>query len=395
MVRRLLSPLKTRSYFLFGPRGAGKSTWLETTYPTGDVLLIDLLDLKTLDELYLNPERFEQWIMQPENLGKTVIVDEIQKLPKLLDTVHSHIVKHRRKFILTGSSARRLKQQGVNLLAGRASVYHLYPLTSLELGSSFNLTRALQVGGLPEAYLAPGEEEMREYLSAYVLTYLEKEVQQEQWVRKIEPFRKFLAIAAQMNGQIVNYSAIAKQVGVTDLTVRSYYEILVDTLMGIELPAFHESVRKAQRQSPKFYLIDTGIKRALEKTLRVPLLPQTFLYGQAFEHWMILEFYKNADYLRLDWQFSYLRTKDDVEIDLIITRPGEKRLLVEIKSKEKVSAADAKSLETLGEDVDSRAERLLISNDPLEQKFGKTRALHWKQALEELFKRLPPVKGIT
>lgn len=332
----------------------------------------------------MNPARFEQMIQQKENLTKTVIIDEIQKLPRLLDTVHEQIERNRRKFVLTGSSARRLKQHGVNLLAGRALVYDLFPLSTLEIGDSFDLSKALEFGGLPDAYLEQPEE-AKEYLNAYVYTYLEKEIQQEQWVRKIEPFRRFLNVAAQMNGKIINRSEIAREVHVDNTTIASYYEILEDTLMGITLPAFDHSVRKAQSRSPKFYFIDPGLKRAIEKTLRVPLVSSTSAYGEAFEHWIFLELYKQANYRRLDWTFSFLRTKDDVEIDLVIKRPGERLLLIEIKSKEKIFEKDAKALETLGKDVDPKSERLLLSRDPLEQKFGGTRALHWRSAMKELF----------
>jgi predicted AAA+ superfamily ATPase len=142
--------------------------------------------------------------------------------------------------------------------------------------------------------------------------YIEKEIQQEQWVRKILPFRKFLQVASQMNGKVINRAKIAKEVGVDSMTIASYYEILEDTLLGFELPAYHKSIRKAQKQAPKFYFIDTGIKRSIEKTLTVPLLPQTSAYGEAFEHWVILELIKISEYKRLDWKFYFIRTKDDV-----------------------------------------------------------------------------------
>lgn len=144
-----------------------------------------------------------------------------------------------------------------------------------------------------------------------------------------------------MNGKIFNKSSIAKEVGVNDMSISAYYEILEDTLIGITLPAYHQSVRKAQRQASKFYFIDTGIKRGIEKTLQVPLVESTSAFGEAFEHWIIIELYKEANYQRKDWKFSYLRTKDDVEIDLIIERPGDVPILIEIKSKKKVSASDA------------------------------------------------------
>ncbi len=384
MLNRLFHPLKTKSFFLFGPRGVGKSTWLQSHYQETKVIYIDLLDPEVFEEYLFEPNRLMQLASSPENKTKIIVIDEIQKLPKLLDLAQSMIQRDQRKFILTGSSARKLKQKGVNLLAGRASVYKLYPLTTAEVGDKFDLKKALEWGGLPDAYLAKTEVEMREYLNAYVLMYIEKEIQQEQWVRKILPFRKFLQIASQMNGKVINRAKIAKEVGVDSMTIAAYYEILEDTLLGFELPAYHKSIRKAQKQAPKFYFIDTGIKRSIEKTLTVPLLPQTSAYGEAFEHWVILELIKISEYKRLDWKFHYIRTKDDVEIDLVIERPGLNLLLIEIKSKTKVDSNDARSLESLGSDLHPKAEKILLSQDKLMQRFGGTRAIHWQKYLMEI-----------
>ncbi len=383
MIKRICNLSKNNSFFLFGPRGSGKTSYLKHRYK--DALYIDLLDIETFDELLLNPARFKDHINSAENKGKRVIVDEIQKLPRLLDTVQVEIQKNKRQFILTGSSARRLKQKGNNLLAGRAWVYNLYPFSTLELDDQFDLKKSLERGALPDAYLADNFMDCKEYLNAYVATYLQKEIQEEQWVRKLSPFRKFLAISAQMNGKIINKSKIAREVGVDDVTVANYFEILEDTLIGFMLPSFHRSLRKAQKKAPKFYFIDPGIKRALDKTLVVELLPQTSAFGEAFEHWVILEFIKNSSYNRLDWDFSYICTKDDVEIDLIIDRPGEKRLLIEIKSKNTVSESDIKNLETLGTDLDAEAEKWILSNDPLDRMIKNTHAMHWKEALKHFF----------
>ncbi len=385
MIRRLCNFTKSNSFFLFGPRGAGKTTLILDQFSSEKAVYVDLLEIDLMDQLLMDPSRFKQIIDSPENYHKSVIVDEVQKFPRILDVVHSQIQSRKRQFILTGSSSRRLKQQSSNLLAGRAWVYNLYPLSALELGESFNLKKALEVGGLPEAYIQEDQVSSHEYLKAYASTYLQKEIQQEQWVRKLDPFRRFLAIAAQMNGKVVNRSKIAKEAGVDDTTVANYFEILEDTLLGFYLPAYHKSARKSQTLSPKFYFIDPGIKRALDRTLTVDLLPQTFAWGDAFEHWVILEIVKNASYSRLDWTFSFIRTKDNVEIDLVIERPGTSALFIEIKSKKMVDESDAKSLETLGRDTDPSAEKWLLSLDPLDRFLGKTRALHWQKAITELF----------
>ena len=168
------------------------------------------------------------------------------------------------------------------------------------------------------------------------------------------------------------------------MTVARYFEILEDTLLGFHLPAFHHSVRKFQKQASKFYFVDSGIQRALSQTLSVELLPHTKAFGESFEQWFILEIVKNASYRRFDWRYAYLRTKDNKEIDLIIQRP-KNLLLIEIKSKDLVQKSDTKILEKLGTELDPSAEKWLISNDTLERKWGSVRALHWKQALQELF----------
>jgi uncharacterized protein len=356
MIGRSLSPLSNRSFFLFGPRGAGKSTFINQFFLKKSPLTFDLRDPLLLDDLKRDPSRFKSETEGALLQNRPIIVDEIQKNTQLLDYIHQFLEKQNAVFALSGSSARRLKQLNVNFLAGRANVYDVFPLSTLELEDKFDLPKALMRGGLPESYLAQSDEASQEFLRSYALTYLEKEIQFEQWVRNLDPFRRFLSIASQMNGKILNYSAIAREVGVDDMSVRSYFEILADSLMGFFLPALHYSVRKQQVKSPKFYLIDTGIKRSLDRTLTVPLLPQTSAYGEAFEHWVILELYKNASYNRLDWQFSFIRTKEDVEIDLVIQRPAKPLLLIEIKSKSKVLKSDAHTLETLGNDLDPKAE---------------------------------------
>ena len=388
MIQRLCNLWNTNSFFLFGPRGCGKTTLIEDLFPSSETVFIDLLDSSLFDEFLLDRSRFTSLIDSPESINKRVVIDEVQKLPELLDVVHSQIQKRKRQFVLTGSSSRRLKQKGTNLLAGRAWVYNLFPFSTLELGEHFDLRKCLEYGSLPEAYLSESRESSHEYLNAYVGTYLQKEIQEERWVRNIGPFRKFLAIAAQMNGKIINKSKLAKEIGIDDVTIANYLEIMEDTLIGFTLPSYHTSVRKAQRQAPKFYLIDPGIKRALDRTLSVSLEPQTSAFGDAFEHWVILDIKKHISYSRLDWELSYIRTKDDVEIDLVIDRPGQRKLLIEIKSKERVSEEDSKALETLGNDLDPKAEKLLLSNDQLEQKFGSTVAIHWKAGLERIFKVL-------
>ena len=226
--------------------------------------------------------------------------------------------------------------------------------------------------------------ESQEFLKSYALTYLEKEIQQEQWVRKLNPFRRFLRIASQMNGKVINYSRISRDVGVDDMTVASYFGILSDTMMGFELPGFHRSSRKQLRKAPKFYFFDTGIKRALERTLDIPLQPQTSAYGEAFEHWVILELMRSVDYERLQWEFYYYEPQGGGEIDVVIDRPGKGLAAIEIKSSHRVKAEDAKALERLGNSDLKCSLKLLLSQDPLSQQFGSTVALPWQKGIEAL-----------
>lgn len=312
-----------------------------------------------------------------------VIIDEIQKLPRLLDTVHQLIESRKAKFALSGSSARKLKRGAANLLAGRAFVYHLHPLTSSELGPRFDLSDALNWGTLPKLLELPDPSDRKEYLRAYALTYLKEEIQLEQVVRKLDPFRSFLEIAAQSNARILNYRKVGLDVGVNTLTVQSYFSILEDTLLGFHLPPYHRSIRKRQRANPKFYFFDSGVARALAGTLESPLVPGTSAYGIAFEQWVILEIRRLADYARKDWRFSYLRTKDDAEIDLIIERSGQKTLCIEIKSTGTVRPDQLSSFIRLSRDFPN-SEAWCLSLDPHRKKIEDVTCLHWMDGLREL-----------
>jgi len=280
-------------------------------------------------------------------------------------------------------SARKLKRGASNLLAGRAFVHHLHPLTHLELGTAFRLKDALRWGTLPRLYHLSNNEEKAEFLSAYAFTYLKEEIATEQIVRKLAPFRNFLEIAAQTNGQIVNFSKIADDVGVDIKTVQSYFSILEDTLAGFLLPAYHRSVRKSQRSHPKFYFFDTGVKRSLEGTLRQDILPRTYAFGRAFEHFLILEIFRLNDYYRGDCRLSFLRTKDGLEIDLVLDRPGRPTAFIEIKSSDCVTERDLSSLNRFLNDT-LAGEGFCLSLDLHEKKIGHVSCFPWTQGLKAL-----------
>jgi len=382
MFTRLVKLSKTHSFFLFGARSTGKSTLLEQKLPRDSTLWIDLLDPELEDRLSRRPSALKDIIQASPH--RWVVIDEIQKIPELLDVIHSLSKDKSRNFALTGSSARKLKRGGANLLAGRAFHYVCHPLTHLELGERLSLPEVLQFGSLPEIF-SLDEAEKADFLRAYVETYFNEEIVAEQIVRKLKPFKNFLQVAAQMNGKILNKNRIAADVGVDHITVHNYFEVLEDTLLGFLLEPFSESVRKRQRTAAKFYFFDTGVTRALRRTLEVPLRAGTYEYGEAFEHFVILEIKRLLDYRHPDWRLSYLRTKDDAEIDLIIERPGLPRVAIEIKSTTRIQELDAKTraFSNLVKDL-KNTEGFVLSQDPIEQKIENIRCLPWERGLAEL-----------
>ena len=379
-IPRQLQLPENNSFFLFGARGTGKTTLLKKVPFLSDALYINLLDADTEEQYSLRPRLL---IEQAEAMkeGDWIIIDEIQKTPKLLDHVHILIEEKKICFALTGSSSRKLRRGGANLLAGRAFSFSLYPFTSQELGDIFNLNEALQWGSLPKITSYTSDIDKRRFLRTYTQTYLKEEILIEQLIRNLTPFRLFLPIAAQMNTQIINYSNIARDTGVDHKTVQNYYQILVDTNLGYFLEPYNRSVRKVQRLSPKFYLFDTGVKRALEKKLNVPLEPRTTEYGDAFESWFICECFRLNHYNELDYSFYYLRTKDDVEVDLIIDRPGNKQLLIEIKSTDRVDERHVKNLHHFKNDFPD-SELICVSRVNRPQIINGITVLPWREALE-------------
>ena len=376
---------KNNSFFLFGARGTGKTSLINKEFPKSlGVLFIDLLDENQLEKYSLSPQLLKKEIDALVIKPEWVVIDEVQRVPKLLNIAHQLIEsKDKIKFILTGSSSRKLKQKGVNLLAGRAWIRNIYPLSVLEIENFFNLSDMLNWGSLPQIFKYKDTASKSDYLNAYALTYIRTEIQAEQWVRKLEPFRKFLPIAAQMNGKVLNYSAISRDVGVEVVTIQSYYKILDETLLGFHLPSYHKAIRKQQRLASKFYFFDLGVKKSLQKMLSVQLTPQTSEWGFAFEHFIICEFIKLNDYYAKDFQFYYLQTKDYLEVDLIIDRPGKPALFIEIKSATKVHIENFGAFLKIANDA--KAEAYVISNDDSSRNENDIKFRPWLQALKEIF----------
>lgn len=384
MLKRLLQLPIEQSFFLFGARGTGKSTLIEHVFDHQNSLWIDLLEPEQEDLFARQPSELTAMVAGLNDKQTHVVIDEIQKVPKLLNVVHSLIEKTNKKFILTGSSARKLKYGGADLLAGRAFVYHLFPFSYLELGTKFELDTALHWGLLPKIYSFNNDEERLRYLQAYTYTYLKEEIWAEHLVKNLDPFRRFLEVSAQSNGKIINYANIAQDVGVDDKTVKEYFSILEDTLIGFILEPFVHSFRKRLSQKPKFYYFDTGVVRALARQLSIPLQKRTSAYGEAFEHFIIMECLKLASYYHPEYRFSYLKTKDDAEIDLIVERPGLPLLFIEIKSSDQVQQEDLRSFISLTSDF-KNCESICFSNDIHRKKYGVVTVIPWYIGIKQFF----------
>lgn len=385
MINRLCKLPKDNSFFLFGARATGKTSLLNGAFHNKpNILYIDLLNEDIFEKYALMPQMLKKEIDLLKHRPQWVVIDEVQRVPKLLNIAHQLIEsKDSIKFAMTGSSSRRLKQKGMNLLAGRAWVRNLYPFTFLELQDEFNLSQILNWGSLPKLQALPEHQDKIDYLKAYATTYLKTEIQEEQWVRKLEPFMKFLPIAAQMNGRPLNYSSISRDAGAEISTIKTYFEILEDTLLGFFIPSFSKSVRKQQRVAPKFYFFDLGVKKALQKTLTVNLNPHTTEWGFAFEHLLICEFIRANEYFGKEFQFSYLLTKDDFEVDLIVERPGKKTLYIEIKSSEKVHAQEFTRFAHFVSE--QKGMGYVLSNDPTARKDQGLLFLPWQAGIREIF----------
>lgn len=385
MFHRSFLSLPRSSFFLFGARGTGKSSWLKHDLGDQNAWFLDLLDLETEDRFRQNPKLLELEFDAKKNKPSWIVIDEVQKIPKLLDYVHRMIENKGVKFALTGSSARKLKRGGANLLAGRAFVNYIFPLTIYELQSKFSLDDALNWGTLPRIYSLTDSKEKTDYLRSYSLVYLNEEIRAEQIVRQIEPFRDFLEVSAQMNGKIINHTKIGREIGAQVKSVKSYFQILEETWMGFHLPAYHQSIRKAQRLQSKFFWFDIGVKRALERTLDIPVRPGTSYFGETFEHFFITECFRLNHYLKKDYRLSYFMTHNShAEIDLVLSPGRRPPILIEIKTTKRIDPVEVRALEKLQKEI-SGSRAYYASFDPNPAKIGSVMCLPWQQVLAEIF----------
>jgi predicted AAA+ superfamily ATPase len=385
MFNRLVKPPKNQSFFLFGPRQTGKTWLLRNEFQPEQTLYYNLLLSEEYMRLNANPVLFREEVLNRNSQVTHIIVDEVQRVPALLNEIHNILESaNPPHFALTGSSARKLKRSRANMLGGRAWTLQLHPLTHLELQDSFQLSRALALGTLPKI-CTEGDAEAAQILRSYVETYLKEEIEAEALVRATGSFIRFLFQAGHESGNVINFSNIARDVGTSSVTVKQYFQILEDTLIGRFLPAYSKSTRKRLAAHPKFYLFDCGVQRALLKRLTVPLMPQTDEYGTAFEHFIINECWSLNSSKQLDYEFSVFRTENGVEVDLIIETPSGDVFAVEIKSSQNPVAVDFRTgLESFASICPS-AKLFCVCNAPRSRKVDNITILPWLEFFKSVF----------
>lgn len=361
--------LERKSYFLFGPRTTGKTTLIREQL--SDYQYLSLLDSDIRLRLLERPAALRDMV---DTSKKGTVIDEIQKVPALLDEVHHLIETKQIRFLLTGSSARSLRHKGVNLLAGRARTAHLYPLVANEI-PGFDLERMLLVGGLPNIYLS---NEPFVDLKAYVDTYLKEEIQEEAHVRNLPGFVRFLKTAAMQNAQLLNFAAVGSDAMVKESTVRSHYQILQDTLVGELLEPWKASRKRKAIQTAKFYFFDIGVCHALLDMHNIPRNSER--YGQAFEHWIYREVKAYLSYRELYQPLTFWRSVNGQEVDFLV---GE-QVAIEAKATNRVTDRDLKGLRALAEEQVFQ-KFFLVSQDPVTQEKSGITCLHWREFVRRLW----------
>jgi uncharacterized protein len=374
-IRRLQKP--SRSFFLFGPRATGKSTWLRSTFP--EHYYIDLLRNDVYFDLSSDPKAFRQRILG-QKTDTWIIVDEVQRLPDLLNDIHALIEDKKYRFALSGSSARKLKRGQANLLAGRASVKHMFPLTWLEYKDTITLEESLAFGALPSVVTDPSTR--IEQLEAYVGVYLREEIKEEALTRNVPGFSRFLETAAILNGQVTNLTNVARDTGISRSTTSTYFEILVDTLLGFWLPAWTPRAKVKEVSHPKFYFFDTGVLRGIQKLLREKITPDQ--RGILFETWLLNELIAHRDYANTGGEFFYWRTSSGIEINIIWQR-AKTIVAIEVKSTSHwKSDYEAGFRSLLSSPIKpSACYGVYLGNDILQRDFGLV--LPWQEFLQRLY----------
>jgi predicted AAA+ superfamily ATPase len=360
--------LKKKSFFLFGPRGTGKTTLVKHTLTKATV--IDLLEIKTYREYLKNPSLISEQMLEPN-----VVIDEVQKLPEILDEVHRLIEADKLTFLLTGSSARKLKRGGANLLAGRAWWAELFPLTSNEI-PDFDLMTYLNRGGLPAVYPS---DDYAEELWAYTALYLKEEIQNEALTRKVAQFSEFLDLMALSNGEEISYQSIAGDCGVSPNSIKNYIQILEDTLVAFQLKAFTKTRKRKAISRSKLYFFDVGVTNSLAK--RGEIMAGSELFGKAFEHFILLEVRAFLSYTRKNIRMYYWRSTSQFEVDLILNNQWG----VEIKSTASIKDKHLKGIRALKEEGNIQ-NFAAVSCDRYERRTQDNITIFpWKLFLEKLW----------
>ncbi|MBI2982070.1 MAG: ATP-binding protein [Deltaproteobacteria bacterium] len=373
MYTRSLKGPENKSFFLFGPRGTGKTSWVKRGYP--EAIYLDLLRPDLFNDLLARPERLETMI--PPHFNNWVIIDEVQKIPQLLSEIHRLIEDRRLKFILTGSSARKLRQKGVNLLAGRALTYSMHPLTIQEIGNDFKLDRALKTGLLPEAYL---DVEPQLYLESYVKTYLKEEVQQEGITRNLGAFSRFLETASFSQASVLNISEVSRECSIDRKAAENYFGILEDLLIATRLPPFTKRAKRRMITHPKFFFFDTGVFRTLRPM--GPVDKPEEAEGAALETLFFQELRALNDYHNLGYSLHYWRTSNQLEVDFIAYGPRGIRAF-EIKRSSHLTRNDLSSLNRFLEEYPMSKVYLLYGGNNRSYE-GKITTLPLEEGLKKL-----------
>ena len=370
--KQILEGAANESLFLWGARQTGKSTLLKNLFP--NALWFDLLKSDVFERFLKNPVQFRESILATAT-GTVVIVDEIQKIPALLDEIHWLIVNHQTRFVLSGSSPRKIIRSEANLLGGRALRYELYPLIYAEI-PNFDLQRALNNGLLPRHYLSDNPKKL---ISAYIGNYLRDEIIAEAKIRNIGAFTKFLEAAAFSNGEMVNYTNIASDCGVSSITIKEYFQILEDTLIGRFVPSYQKKPKRRVILASKFYYFDIGVANYLLKRGKIEIGSEAF--GSAFEHFIYHELYAHSNYSELNYMISYWRTTSQIEVDFIL---GDHQVAIEVKGTDNVQSRHLKGLKSFSEEYEVK-KLIIVSNDPLERIVGNVTVLPWRIFLQKLW----------
>lgn len=373
MYSRIIKYPDNKSFFLFGPRGTGKTTWVKQVFP--NAVYLDLLESRLFNDLLADPQRLENFI--PDNFKDWIIIDEVQKIPELLNEVHRLIEKNKYKFILTGSSARKLRRKGPNLLAGRALNYSMHPLAAIELGKDFNLNHSLMFGNLPSVYV---ESNPGDYLESYIKTYLQEEIQQEGLTRNLGVFSRFLEAASFSQGSVLNISQVSRECAVERKTVENYFTILEDLLLAYRVPVFTKRAKRRLVLHPKFYFFDVGVYRTLRPM--GPLDTPEEAGGISFESLFFQELVAMNDYLGLGYKIYYWKTSNNIEVDFVLY--GDRGLKIfEVKRKGKIPRSDLRGLKAFLNDY-PYAKAYLIYGGERQMSDGSINILPLEYAIKNL-----------